>query len=188
MKRIILGFLLILAAQLCACGGREHISYADEVYTYEETEALDSESESKASLRTENYVYVTGCVACPGVYIMPEGSRVYDAINAAGGVTSEGDESQINLVNIIHDGERIVVPSIQESCEEEESDHSKMVNINRATENQLTSIPGIGPAKAKAIIAYRDKYGPFSKVEDIMKVAGIKEGTFEKIKDFIEAN
>ena len=187
MKRIFLVFLLVLAMPLCACGEREQISYADEVYMDEDSEALDSQSESKASFGAQIYVYVTGCVVNPGVYIMPEGSRVYDAVNAAGGVTSEGDESRMNMVNIIHDSERIVVPMAAEFCENTGDNGSGLVNINQADENKLTTIPGIGPSKAKAIVAYRNKHGSFSKIEDIMKVAGIKEGTFEKIKDYIEA-
>ena len=187
MKRRFLVFLLVLAMALCACGEREQISYADEVYM-DEGDALDSQSESKASFGAQIYVYVTGCVVKPGVYIMPEGSRVYDAVDAAGGVTAEGDESRLNMVNIIQDGERIVMPEAAEYRDVAGDSGLRLVDINQANESQLTTIPGIGPSKAKAIVAYRDKHGSFSKVEDIMKVAGIKEGTFEKIKDYIEAN
>ena len=186
MKKAFLFILIALGTLTCACGGRERISYAEEMYMEENT-ALDSQSESKASFRAQIYVYVAGCVANPGVYIMPEGSRVYDAVNAAGGVTEEGDESHMNLVNIIHDGDRVVVPVTAEYAEDAGLNGSNLVNINQATLAQLTTVPGIGEAKAKAIISYREKHGAFSKIEDIMKVSGIKEGTFEKIKYYIEA-
>ena len=186
MKKAFLFILLTLVALQCACGGGEQISYAEDFNMDEEDSTLDSE-ESKVSLHAQIYVYVSGCVASPGVYIMPEGSRVYDAVNAAGGVTADGDESHLNLVNIIRDGDRVVVPARQEYGESYEKEGSKVVNINRATTAQLMTVPGIGESKAKAIIEYRDKHGAFSKIEDIMKVAGIKEGTFEKIRDYIEA-
>jgi len=188
MKRTFLFILVAFVTLLPACGVRERISYADEINTYEEDDsAFDSQSESKASFRADIYVYVTGCVVNPGVYIMPEGSRVYDAVNAAGGVTEEGDGSHMNMVNIIQDGEKINVPTAAEFSAEDASGTSGKVNINQATLSQLTGISGIGESKAKAIIAYREKHGSFSKKEDIMKVSGIKEGTFEKIKDYIEA-
>ena len=187
MKKSFLFILIALGTLMCACGGRERISYAEEMFMDEENSALDSQSESKASFRSQIYVYVSGCVVNPGVYIMPEGSRVYDAVNAAGGVTSEGDESRMNMVNIIHDGDRVVVPVAAEYAGESAENGTGLVNINQATAAQLTTIPGIGESRAKAIISYREKHGAFSKIEDIMKVSGIKEGTFEKIKDYIEA-
>lgn len=186
MKKVFLFVLFTLVTGLCACGGREKISYAEEILTDEEA-AADLQSESKASFGAQIYVYVAGCVVNPGVYIMPEGSRVYDAINAAGGVTAEGDESHMNPVSVIHDGDRVVVPMSQEYYEESGGSGLELININQATESELMGIPSIGAAKAKAIISYRNKHGAFSRPEDIMKVSGIKEGTFEKIKDYIEA-
>ena len=186
MKKVFLFILFALVTALCGCGGRERISYAEEILSDEET-TLEPQNESKASFRTQIYVYVAGCVVNPGVYIMPEGSRVYDAINSAGGVTAEGDETRMNLVGIVRDGDRVVVPVSREYSEEPEGSGSGRVNINQATAKELTAIPGIGEAKARAIISYRDKHGAFSRSEDIMKVSGIKEGTFEKIKDYIEA-
>lgn len=179
---------MALMLALTACGDGSRISYADDLNVYDDMEVLDSDDESKTSLSGEIYVYVSGCVVNPGVYILPEGSRIYDAVNAAGGVTDEGDESTMNLVNIMHDGDRIVVPICKELTESAETTDSSMVNINQATASQLTTLPGIGETRARAIIAYRDKHGSFSKPEDIMKVSGIKEGTFEKIKDFIVVN
>ena len=188
MKRFFLFFLMALMLTLTACGDGSRISYADDLNVYDDMEVLDSEDESKTSLRGEIYVYVSGCVVSPGVYILPEGSRIYDAVNAAGGVTAEGDESRMNLVNIMHDGDRIAVPLKEDLAGTVENHDDGIVNINQATAAQLTTLPGIGETRAKAIIAYRDKHGSFSKPEDIMKVSGIKEGTFEKIKDFIVVN
>ena len=187
MKRYFLFFLSILLLMLCACGEQDRISYVDESNIYEDNEALDSE-ESRASSCGEIYVYVSGCVVQPGVYILPEGSRIYDAVNAAGGVTLDGDESLMNPVNIICDGDRVVVPQKKGLAETGGDVGNGLVNINQATSAQLITLPGIGETRAKAIIAYREKHGSFAKPEDIMKVSGIKEGTFEKIKDYITVN
>ena len=178
MKRIFLIVLWALSLTLAACTDKSRISYADELNTHDDYESLDDE-EPKASLRGEIYVYVSGCVLNPGVYILPEESRIYDAVNAAGGVTPDGDESLMNLVNIMHDGDRIAVPQKKELTDNSYNGDDRLVNINQANVSQLSTLPGIGETRAKAIIAYRDKHGTFSKPEDIMKVSGIKEGTFE---------
>ena len=183
MKRFFLYILLSFVPLLCACAGQNDFSFTDETETYDDYEALNEES--RASLRGKVYVSCSGCVVNPGVYIMPEGSRVYDVINAAGGITRDGDENRLNLVNIIQDGDRIVVPEKRDESDAAGDGDAEQVNINTATAAKLMTLPGIGETRAKAIISYRQAHGGFTKPEDIMKVSGIKEGTFEKIKDLI---
>ncbi len=135
------------------------------------------------------HVSVLGFVANPGVYIMESGSRVYEAVNAAGGIVEGADINGVDLVNIMKEGARIYVPGnpVEGSVSNGNSacDGKKMVNINIASAVDFCTLPGIGESKASLIISYRDKNGPFASVEDIMKVSGIKGGTFEKIKDYI---
>lgn len=159
-------------------------------------------------------VHVCGAVKNPDVYELPAGSRVYEAVKAAGGFTEEADESYVNQAQILSDGVKLVIPTvgqIQVSEQEELADRIGVVgttvtetgaggisaaaaasagriNINTATQEQLCEIPGIGETRAAAIISYRQEHGGFTKIEDIMNVSGIKEGTYVKIKDSITVN
>lgn len=135
------------------------------------------------------YVYVCGHVKDAGVYMLAENSRRFQAIDAAGGITEDGSAEFLEMAGVLSDGERIYVPSVMEaedmrlisSAEEE----SGLVNINRASKEQLMTLPGIGESRASQIIQYRDTNGPFHDIEDIMKISGIKEAAFSKIKDYI---
>lgn len=134
----------------------------------------------------EAYVYVSGCVKVPGVYKVAGNSRVVDAIEAAGGFLKEADTSLINLARALKDGEHIHIYSVQDNIKPESvEENASLININTATKEQLTTLPGIGSSKAEGIIAYRDKNGCFNSCEDIMKVTGIKEAAYEKIKALI---
>jgi len=133
-------------------------------------------------------VYVCGEVCIPGLYTLEANSRIYDAVMAAGGLTKEADDAFLNQAQILTDGEKIYVPSKEETtvwgidgagaCDDK-------VSINRAGKEQLMMLQGIGEAKADAIIAYRETHGGFQSLDELMKVDGIKEGTYEKIKDRI---
>lgn len=135
------------------------------------------------------YVSVLGEVVTPGVFILEEGSRIFEALNTAGGITENADVSNINLVDFIEDGTQINVPAIQSYVNNNNGEiitnHNGKVNINKATLDELKTISGIGDTRAQSIIDYRDKNGKFEKIEDIMNVSGIKETIFEKIKDEI---
>lgn len=126
-------------------------------------------------------VYVSGAVATPGVYSLPEGSRVEAAILAAGGLTSGADLESINQAAPLVDGQQVTVSG------NIDTNHVNVgrVNINSATAVELDALPGIGPTTAQAIIDYRLQYGPFSFIQDIQKVPGIGPATFDKIKDYI---
>jgi len=133
-------------------------------------------------------VYVTGAVENPGVYYLPEESRVQDALEAAGGPTGNADLDRVNLAERVHDEDQIYFPEIGEEnvpstrmggLEEE------LININTAGLAELEGLPGIGPALAQSIIDYREAHGTFGAVEEIMEVEGIGQGIFEDIRDLI---
>jgi len=142
-------------------------------------------------------VYVSGAVAHPDVYELPSDSIVKDAIEAAGGPTSEADLNYVNLARRVHDEEQIYVPQKGEesppvsppsgspSLPSPSSQGDSKVNINTATAQELSTLPGIGPTKAQSIIDYRTTNGPFQSIEDIKNVRGIGDATFEKLKDKI---
>lgn len=148
----------------------------------DQTQSRTAESAERAFV----YVYLTGAVKEPGVYVLPEGSRLYQAIQRAGGLDTGADLSQINEAVFLSDGEHIHVPYIGETVRSSfDGPDSITVNINTDDAERLMLLPGIGEAKAKAIIRYRTQAGPFSSVEDIMNVSGIGKALFEQIKDRI---
>lgn len=128
-------------------------------------------------------VYVTGAVNRPNQLVtLPHGSRVQEAITAAGGLSSEAQLMAVNLAGILRDGDQVHVPSITERASLPTSlPSSQMVAINRATEEELTALPGIGPALAARIIAYRDANGPFADLAALGEVSGIGERTLEAL-------
>jgi len=136
-------------------------------------------------------VHVTGAVAKPDqVIYMPEGSRVGDAVKAAGGANEDADLSQLNLAGYLQDGQRIYVPVQGEKIENidvtaGENRENLLTNINLATKIELLNLPGIGEAYAERIIQHREENGPFEKIEDIMEVKGIGESKFNDMKDKI---
>lgn len=159
------------------------------------------------------YVDVCGAVANPGVFQLAAGSRVFQAIEAAGGYLPEVALTCVNRAGVLTDGQQLYILT-QEEMERQGLDPAEMagasdgqmngsvgtgqnagltvqaqqdnrININTADEAQLTTLTGIGATRAQAIISYRQENGPFAVIEDIMNVQGIKEGTFAKIKDKI---
>ncbi|HIU75318.1 MAG TPA: helix-hairpin-helix domain-containing protein [Candidatus Pelethocola excrementipullorum] len=158
---------------------------------------IKGEEDSEAGAVSEPrmfYVYICGSVTNPGVYALPEGSRVYELIEAAGGLLEDADERSLNQAGMLEDGMQITVYNKEEAAEMpvqtsrtgQESPDSGKVNLNTADVDRLTTLSGIGEARAKAIIAYREQHGGFQNIEDIMKIEGIKEKLFEKIKEQIE--
>ncbi|MGN0317350.1 MAG: helix-hairpin-helix domain-containing protein [Lachnospira sp.] len=135
------------------------------------------------------YVYVCGQVNNPGVYACEQGMRYYEVIQLAGGFTSDANETALNLAVTINDGEKIYVPRAGEEITVSETSSaggvSDIININTASKEQLMLLPGIGESRALDIIAYRQEYGNFQTIEDIMNVSGIKEAAFAKIKNRI---
>ncbi len=130
------------------------------------------------------YVYVCGCVNSPGMVCLSEGSRIYDALEAAGGMTGEADVNILNQAELLYDGEKVYVPALSEEYTEPDVNNGK-ININTADSGQLMTLPGIGQSRAEAIISYREKNGKFQSTEEIMNVSGIKTAAFNRIKDYI---
>ena len=149
-------------------------------------------------------VHIIGEVNNPGVVTLPEGSRIIDAINKAGGKTEEADLSKINLAYIVEDGTQIYIPRINENLNQvnlitdgagigviindsnlEENEVEVKVNINTANKEKLETLPGIGETTAQKIIDYRESNGKFKTIEDIKNVSGIGDAKFESLKDKI---
>lgn len=135
-------------------------------------------------------VHICGAVNKPGVYELPEGSRVIDAVTKGGGLSEEADERGLNEARILSDGEQIIVPIVGEVAITGDRGAAldgidSKININTAGLDGLQTLTGIGETKARAILDDRDRNGPFSKTEDIMRVTGIGEGVFNRIRDDI---
>ncbi|MBT2636471.1 helix-hairpin-helix domain-containing protein [Bacillus sp. ISL-39] len=134
---------------------------------------------------------IKGAVVNPGVYQINEGGRVIDLIELAGGLEQDADTAAINFALYVHDEMAIYVPRIGEEVKAVlpaqlgESDGKGTVNLNSAESSELQTLPGIGPAKADAIIKHRETNGPFKSIEDLKEISGIGVKTFEKLKDLI---
>jgi competence protein ComEA len=134
-------------------------------------------------------VSVNGSVQQAGLYALPYGSRVNDAIQAAGGFSQEANVGAINLAEILKDGEQVSVPSVLPTTEggasRVGSAVSGLININTASLEALDTLPAIGPVTAQRIIGYRAANGPFVTIEGLLEVDGIGQATFDKIKGFV---
>lgn len=172
---------LLGAALLRSCGGESLV-----VDGRGERPAA-REEETPAGERYEEpgvYVYVAGAVLHPGVYSLPPGSRVCDAIEAAGGTLDEADLYPLNLALVLSDSQKVYVPNAAAAdggqMYENETFSSPVVNINLAGEQELQGLVGIGPSLARAIVEDREANGPFMDVSDLTRVAGIGEKTLER--------
>lgn len=160
-----------------------------------ETETLPLPEKKETDTTKVLFIHVAGAVKSPGVYKLKEGSRVFDAINAAGGYALNADLNALNLATPLTDGEKVYVPALGElpqsassSLPGRVSSSTSKININTADAQQLESLPGIGPVFAQRIIDYRTSQGRFSNIEDIKNVSGIGEKRFEQLKDLITVN
>ncbi len=134
------------------------------------------------------YVHVCGAVKNPGVVMLPEGSRGQDALEAAGGFAEDAAKEAVNLAAVLSDGMRLYFPTPEEALETESEAQDRdagLVDINTAGVELLCTLPGIGETRAGAIVAYREEHGDFGSTEEIMRVSGIKEGAFNKIRNLI---
>ena len=198
----------ILAAMLvfllCGCNHRDtEYKLSDSTggstaETVSENQKEMDEAQESAPEETVQ-VYICGAVASPGVYTLPGGSRVVQAVEAAGGFLPDAEEKILNLARKIEDGEQITVwtreeaenMEITETPQQntggtEQASGSGKVNLNMAGKEELMTLSGIGESRADAIIAYREANGPFGSIEEIMNIEGIKEKMFEKIRGSIE--
>ena len=182
------------------------------------TEAAETEERQQAEV-SSLFVHICGEVAVPGVYELPAGSRVFEAVEAAGGFTERASVCYVNLALELADGWKVEIPALGEEpgsgqsgapekdtgngiitagmagitgndagitgMASTEEKNSGLVDINTASKQELCTLPGVGESRAESIISYREKNGGFERIEDIMKVEGIKEGMFSKMKDKI---
>lgn len=225
MKRIklLISILTVIVCILFGCSKKETVSLTElmpEEKQQEAEEQVPQEASTPAEMPEQPEipqetpeageeklaVHICGAVANPGVYELPQGSRLYQAVEAAGGFTQEAQQDFLNQAESLQDGSRIYVPTTEEAMEalkegeqsfitggvqteenggKAESAGNGFVNINTASEAELCTLAGIGSTKAKSIIAYRTENGNFNKIEDIMNVDGIKDALFQKIRDSI---
>lgn len=203
-------FCTLIVVCICGCGKgtAEYISSEEKgssELVESQTQEISSEIQQTEEIQEKKllYVYVCGAVQSPGVYMLPEGSRVCDLFEAANGLTKDAATDYWNQARLLVDGEMLYVPTIEEAKESQmgRSDSSSdrndstdadntsgKININTASLEQLMEIPGIGESKARAIITYRDTNGGFSSIEEVMNIEGIKEGVFSKMKEYIVVN
>jgi competence protein ComEA len=142
------------------------------------------------------YIHVAGAVRRPGVYRLPEGARVFEAIEEAGGALESGHTDRINMAEQLADGQQIYVPARGEEPPPAPGSQAGgpgggqaapvgRININRASAAELERIPRIGPSLASAIIAYRKENGAFRSVDDLVRVPGIGNATLERIRPYV---
>ncbi len=201
-------FCTLIVVCICGCnkGTADYIT-SEEKGTSEVLEDNTQEIEFQQSeIESENqllYVYICGEVQKPGVYTLPIGSRICDLFDAAGGLTKDAALEYWNQARLLVDGEMIYVPTIEEAQmgQGQNPNVSSSVidgastnngngktNLNTASLEELMKLPGIGEAKAKSLVAYREENGGFNSIEEVMNIEGIKEGVFLKIKEYIVVN
>lgn len=164
--------------------------------------SAEAEQTKEAQTVTPSYIVVdvAGAVLNPSVVTLPAGSRVNDAIQAAGGLMSDADTTAINRAKTLTDGEQVYVPTQGEnapvsaeggtgaassSAAVSSPSEPALVNINTASIDELDTLPGVGPSTAQAIVDDRTQNGPFTSTEDLMRVSGIGEKKFEKLSSLI---
>lgn len=202
--------IVTLTLFLSGCEKEKEASGIEEISLEETAESGETEEEDLSGETQEEdaeesgeepgsiFVYVCGQVAAPGVYELPGGARVYQAIEMAGGTLEGASPESLNLAQQAEDGQKIYVPTEEEAqtgaalqdtmggVQDMASDQEAgKVNLNTAGLEELMTLTGIGQTRAEAILAYREEEGVFRSPEDIMNVEGIKEGIYEKLKDEI---
>ena len=191
-----------LIAVMCMVIGY-YIINKTEKYDYSALEKVDNVIEENEVEEKENemeekiIIHITGEVEEGGIIELEKGARISDAIEEAGGITEEADLSNVNLAYSLNDGQKIKIPNINEKNEEAiveekagdniiiEENKEEKININKATQTEIETLPGIGPSTALKIINYRNEHGKFKNVEDIKNVPGIGDTKFENIKEYI---
>lgn len=167
----------------------------------ENVQSVNNNDTPTSQVETEKIkIHIIGEVKNPGIYEIESGSRIQDAIIAAGGQSENADLNKVNLAYELEDGQKIQIPSIFDkqnayiyndeginviASDENSSSLSKQININKANSEELQKINGVGPALAEKIIAYREQNGKFKKIEDLKNVSGIGDKKYETLKEYI---
>lgn len=188
MKRIITCFLVLWGMGIITACARENTVYL-ESDTQEEYD--ESASVTFACQPASCCVYICGAVVRPGVYEVPEGSRIFQVLELAGGFTEDAAVTELNQAEPVHDGQMLRVLTVEEAAAEAaeaQETADGRVNINTASVEELMGLAGIGESKAQSIVAYREEHGAFSETEELMNITGIKAGVYEKIKNNIKVD
>lgn len=196
--------VLVLIIIMCIVIGYYIISKTEK-YDYSDIEKISNIIEEDQEvddniIENKIVIHITGEVEEEGVIELEKGARISDAIEEAGGTTEEADLSNVNLAYSLSDGQKVKIPNINEKDEEIivveekagdniiiEGNKSKeeKININKAAQTEIETLPGIGPSTALKIITYRNEHGKFKNIEDIKNVSGIGDSKFENIKEYI---
>lgn len=195
--KVIAGILLIVITLGAYCiknfiSGQDQKSAA-EILIEETATSSQSSTTSQNELKKDEAVFILidvgGEVQKPGVVQLPKDSRVYMAIEKAGGLKKTADTKRINLAAVLSDGEKLYIPKFNETLDQSSaSDPKSLININTADSEALQKINGVGPSTAEKIIAYRESNGQFKKIEEIKNIGGIGDKTFIKFKNQISIN
>lgn len=195
LKILLVVSVFVSAGLIYSCTREKDGMQSDSIIIYEsvseETDAEDDMEMPDSESFAETYamqicVHICGAVKAPGVYFLSEGARVFEVVEMAGGLLDEAAEEYVNLADHVSDGLQVYIPFEGEDLPAMKEQQDGLVNINTAGSGELMTLPGIGQTKAEAIISYREQNGPFLVPEDIKNVAGIKDNTFEKIKEYIK--
>ncbi len=198
---IVIGAIIYYLCTKDEASGIEFLEEEENVT--QENVLIEEETNSVSENNDEVTVYITGAVNSPGVYTLPQGSRIADAVAQAQGLRDDADAEEINLAYVMEDGMHIKFPTKEEKQNNDANQQSyissksvvsesssekntiEKININSATKEQLETLSGIGASTAEKIIQYRKENGNFKNVEDIKNVSGIGENKYNKIKDKI---
>lgn len=160
-------------------------AYVYKSHNTNETGLEEQLEENEDEIKEEILVHVAGEVNKPGIVVLEEGDRIIDAIEEAGGATQNANLNSLNLAQSISDGEKIYVPNKDENNIETNNNNNNQINVNTATEQELSQLDGIGSSIAKKIIEYRKENKKFNDIEELKNIQGIGEAKFEGIKNKI---
>ena len=162
-----------------------------EVTTVSKDEKEDKNQKEEVVEQDLITVDVKGAVKTPGIYDLPVGSRINDAVQKAGGLTDNADSKSINLAQRISDEALVYVPTKEEATSREAQSNAsstkenKKVNLNKASLEELKQVKGLGAKRAQDIIEHRESNGKFKSVDELKKVSGIGAKTIEKLKEYV---
>ncbi len=165
--------------------GRPHTAEPQAPLAFATTEAVDPEAQTPGD---DLVIDVVGKVKKPGIVTIAKGARVYEAIEAAGGLKGKVDTTALNMARVLTDGEQLLVglePAAMPGAAVPSSATVTKVNLNTATTEQLDTLPGVGPVTAQAILGWRSEHGRFTSVDDLLDVKGIGEATLAELRDLV---